>query len=560
MKESTQGGIAGSSFVAASSRARESRSSVMVELQGGHAEALLLDGGGFDVAGVDFGCEMVGSGATAATQGDGASTVWLRAFPLTEAAEAALRGIAPWELAHRVRKSAIASMGQLLAMEPVDAVAPGGLFDPEEIQATIDQQNRCELNLQRPDWPRGPRFAWHLGAEYSQLEQARERADFGRGVRIAHIDTGYDPDHVTRPVNLRPDLGWNFHTNAKSTIDRYGYSPPASFGGHGTGTLALLAGNRVQMRGFDGYLGGAPLAEVVPLVASPSVITNPGHPENFVRAIDRAIELGCHVISMSCGGVPTIGLAQAAERAYNAGVVLVAAAGNFFCWVPPLIVAPAVFTTTIAAGGGMADHRHYAKGFPACMTQYGASYDPAVARITMVSGYSPNMPWAVRGCSSLVSHNGDGTSSSTPQVAAAAALWLKLHGDKYPANGRRVEACMRALRQTASAGPGPNADRMGAGLIRANAALDVLPAVDELETAELSGRVSCPQAQSLPGYDALSSLEQSMIECELAQVLYRVPVAAALSGADLRAIQQQPQLSSALRVFLAEAYAASVEG
>lgn len=521
----------------------------MLKVDRGQADALVLEGATIDAAGIELRCAPVPSGNADIDAGD---TTWLAAVPATAAAEEAVRGIAPWELAQRVAQARHGL--RLLHVEPSEAVAPGGYFDPAQIQAELERQTRCQYDDQRDDWPRGPGFAWHLGPEHTQLAAARERADFGRGIRIAHIDTGYDPDHATRPVNLRPDLGWNFHTESRCTIDRYPYTPPTHFGGHGTGTLALLAGNRISARGFEGFLGGAPLAEVVPLVASPSVIANPGHPENFVQAIDRAVALGCQVISMSVGGVPWVRLAEAVARAYDKGVVVVAAAGNFFCWMPPTIVAPAIFTTTIAAGGGMADHRHYAKGFPACMAQYGACYDGLGVDSKLISGYSPNMPWAVRGCGSLVSHNGDGTSSSTPQVAAAAALWLKLHGHRYPENGLRVEACARALRATANRGPGPHEGRMGAGLIRAHAALDVVPALEELAAADPSTQVLCPQARALPGFEARSELERSMLELELAQTLYRVPVGAALTREDLRVLQQQPQLSSALRVLLGEAY------
>ena len=29
-------------------------------------------------------------------------------------------------------------------------------------------------------------------------------------MRVAHLDTGYDPEHPTRPLGLRTDLGRNF--------------------------------------------------------------------------------------------------------------------------------------------------------------------------------------------------------------------------------------------------------------------------------------------------------------------------------------------------------------
>ena len=70
--------------------------------------------------------------------------------------------------------------------------------------------------------------------------------------------------------------------------------------------------------------------------------------------------------------------------------------------------------------------------------------------------------------------DGQGTSSSTPQVAAACALWLELYGAQYPADWRRVEACRRALFLSAdSAFPEDQPDTyLGRGILNVPAMLD----------------------------------------------------------------------------------------
>ena len=44
---------------------------------------------------------------------------------------------------------------------------------------------------------------------------------------------------------------------------------------------------------------------------------------------------------------------------------------------------------------------------------------------TALAAYTPNMPWAEINCPTIVDMDGAGTSAATPQVAAAAALWLQ---------------------------------------------------------------------------------------------------------------------------------------
>jgi hypothetical protein len=89
-----------------------------------------------------------------------------------------------------------------------------------------------------------------------------------------------------------------------------------------------------------------------------------------------------------------------------------------------------------------------------------------------ISGYSPNIPWAVYGCPTIVRRNGGGTSSATPQIAAAAALWFEKYKAELPRDWRRVEAVRKALFTTAARG---NHDQVGNGTLRAFDALSVRP-------------------------------------------------------------------------------------
>ena len=64
------------------------------------------------------------------------------------------------------------------------------------------------------------------------------------------------------------------------------------------------------------------------------------------------------------------------------------------------------------------------------------NYGPDSKMDTALGAYTPNVPWAQIDCEKIVDMDGAGTSAATPQIAAAAALWLAEHFDTvsaYPA-------------------------------------------------------------------------------------------------------------------------------
>jgi subtilisin family serine protease len=72
----------------------------------------------------------------------------------------------------------------------------------------------------------------------------------------------------------------------------------------------------------------------------------------MAKGIEYATDAGCQVISLSMGGLPTRSWAAAVNRAYEAGVVICAAAGNRFGPSPPLsTVWPAASTAWSPSAG-----------------------------------------------------------------------------------------------------------------------------------------------------------------------------------------------------------------
>ena len=343
----------------------------------------------------------------------------------------------------------------------------------------------CVYNDQSQDFPKGSQFAWHL--DLSQLRSARTQIgpDPSR-VRIGIMDTGFDFNHQARPDVLLTELQRNFVDDGPPENDASDPFPRGPFTnpGHGTGTIGLLAGRRLlnmARREQNGdYLGGAPLAEVLPVRIATGVVLL--HSSAFVAGLDYLIAPNGNrddrvdVMSMSMGGLPSRAWAEVVNRAYEAGIVMVTAAGNNFTLTPESIVYPARFRRVIAACGVMADGKPYIReNVP--FGKMAGNYGPESKMDTAIAAYTPNTSWAEINCAALVDMDGAGTSSATPQVAAAAALWLQKH--KRSMSGwspsEIVEATRKALFKTAHL-PSPDLRKyFGCGILRAADALGVPP-------------------------------------------------------------------------------------
>ena len=129
------------------------------------------------------------------------------------------------------------------------------------------------------------------------------------------------------------------------------------------------------------------------------------------------------------------------HAAYLAGVCIASAAGNNFNGLPTRkLVYPARYGRVIAVCGVMANGKAYA-GLEGWRME--GNFGPSKKMKAALAAYTPNIPWALYGCQEVVRLNGGGTSSATPQVAAAAALWLEKYKAELPRDWRRVEAVRR---------------------------------------------------------------------------------------------------------------------
>ena len=379
----------------------------------------------------------------------------------------------------------------------------------------------CQFQSQDTFWPLAPSFTWFLDDQFSGLRSARNAVDHSH-VRIGHIDTGYS-DHVIKAKNLNTDLQWNFVDGIADAHDP-GIEGLLNQPGHGTGTQGILAGNVLRgltqvNQNVNEPLGGAPDAEIVPVRVADSVLHffTSALAQGFDYAIAPRGDVSkrCDVISLSMGGVPAKVWAEAVNRAYEAGVVIVAASGNNFSGgIIASIVYPARFDRVIAACGITADKSPYYRF--GHFTEMQGNFGPASKMKTAIAAWTPNMPWAARGCPQLILENGAGTSSATPQVAASAALWLAKYNPQYDQPWKRVEAVRNALFSTGERHYEDYQKYFGNGSVKAKAALDVAPAQNLTMTPPDS--VFLPILKEVIGI-GIAPAQEEMFHVEACQLL-----------------------------------------
>lgn len=239
-------------------------------------------------------------------------------------------------------------------------------------------------------------------------------------VRIAHIDTGYT-EHAAlgwdqgKSSFVFPDQGEDFWLGDEA---RDGPRDPflPGFPGHGTRISAAIAGFFPAAKGGPFY-GVAPGAQVIPYRVTDSVIVD--HVQHHIRdAIRAAIAAKCHVVNISLGALrPSRSLAKALDDAYEAGLIVVCAAGQVWGEV----IYPGRYNRCVTMGGvgpGLKPWQSAATGI------YVDLCGPAdEIRRVQAQDLPPR-----RTSSGMAPKTGDGTSYATACCSGAAALWLAWHG------------------------------------------------------------------------------------------------------------------------------------
>jgi Subtilase family len=516
------------------------------------------------------------------------------------------------ELPSIMRTASARGMG-VLAIEPnlvTDVKMPACAMGSAKISVATGPDAAAVSSLPNPTWPSKGGFAWHLKSDarvgtktrsgYSQLKEARDdvaKLYLGgmQPVLIAHLDTGYDPNHVTLPRYFRKDLSITLGQDGKP-VSGQGVATDS----HGAGSLGLLAGKRIRVVNpdgtvFDDTLGGAPDAQVfsVNIDAGAVAILHVVHLATapMGSAIFYATDAGADVITISAGGVPSKYWANAVNYAYTHGVPIFAASGDFFTFpvigiaiTPYRTVYPAAFRRVEAVTGVTSNYRSY--GFIGdwaallpwnwSLASMRGSFGPPSAMLHAIAGYAPNVPWAQMANKASgdnqIRVDGSGTSTTTPQVAAAAALWIAAHKKQLQRSThgwQRAEAVYEAL----EAGTDRSKNKplylrqfVGVGLLHAVDALNqpippnMKPRTEAI--ADLSWiRLLLPidedgiLIRSLPGFAISKKGEEAfekMLGLEAAQLIARSKELQKITASiDLTNPREQPDSGTAKRVALA---------
>lgn len=345
----------------------------------------------------------------------------------------------------------------------------------------------------------------------------------GAGVRIAQPDTGVVVPNVDLEAGaLDPKIGWDLLNGREGARDPMDY---AGNKGHGTATSSV-----VVSRNDGAVLGSAPAAQVYPIRCIKSVAVFKAEP--VARAIEAAITVKSQVITMSLGGVPSRPVRAALRKAVQAGIIVVAAAGNCV----RLVVWPARYPECIAVAGCNV------RGEPWKGSCRGGAVD-----ITAPG----EQVWHASATDPRGYDDGQGTSFAVAITAGAAAQWLAHHGvdavrAEAAARTVTVQALFReAIQQTATASGDLPQDQFGPGILNIEALLrtplkDIRKVVPPVERAGDDPAAPPPEfVEILRAFagDAESAesahIDWARYGAEVGEVALRRAVSARAEGVDL---------------------------
>ncbi len=319
--------------------------------------------------------------------------------------------------------------------------------------------------------------------------QARSAGITGRGVDVAVLDSGVAPvDGLDAPGKVVRGADLSFGTGDPALRHLDGY-------GHGTHLASIIAGDEqagsAPGAGGHRYTGIAPDARIVSVRAADA--TGATDVSHVVAGLDWLVQHGrdgdldVRVVNLSFGTDRVQDhrddrLAQAVERAWHAGVVVVVSAGNAGQG-PAGLDSPAYDPYVLAVGGS--DTRGTATTEDDVVAPWSSRGDAARHPDLVAPGAS--VPGLRSPGSSLDAEHparrsgtrflrGSGSSQAAAVVSGAAALLLQQRPGLTPDEVKAL--LVRTARPLAHA----HAAAQGAGLLDVGAALDAPTPTDAVQT------------------------------------------------------------------------------
>jgi hypothetical protein len=297
---------------------------------------------------------------------------------------------------------------------------------PVDMDPTLDPigafgDNPCADNPPPLDWVH---TILHWPEAMAEMSTATRG---GIGIGIAQPDSGYTlhPNLGAAGLDLSRDR--DVIDSDDDAIDDLIPNPnwPLPNPGHGTATASVVVG---QGTPAEGIVGLASAARLVPIRATESVVQL--FDSDVAKAVGHARQVGCHVVTMSLGGKGFFGLQGEIQRAVDAGIIVMAAAGNYV----QIVTAPASYDNCLAvAATGPGDSLWVD-------SSRGRAVDVSMpGSCVYVAAYNGTTP--------LV-RMGNGTSFAVAHLAAAAALWLAHHGRQALINKYRAKRIQAAFLTT----------------------------------------------------------------------------------------------------------------
>ena len=244
----------------------------------------------------------------------------------------------------------------------------------------------------------------HVGAEtiWSRVSEQK------RSVTVAVIDSGIDTQHVDLERRIL-EGGQNFYNENRNVRDETG---------HGTKVSGIIAAEYDNGEGISGMVGPFDV-KILPLkVFGAGQTTKTSY---IVAAINYAVKMESDVINLSLGGPIQSDIEERAiQRAIQAGITVVAAAGNkaeednrpFY---------PASYKDVISVGSVDEKNQHVKS------SNYNESLTlvaPGTSIVTTINGGAYGA--------------GEGTSFSSPIVAGAVAILKSLQPERTPQEIKKI--------------------------------------------------------------------------------------------------------------------------